>query len=262
MAKSIPKKVKHEQVDTEDRIMETVATATIWAQRNRRAATTGMIALVAVIAAGVIYIRYKADLQERAAVRLDQIRLSSQGTPPEQLRQDLGEFIGQFGSTPEASEARLLLAEFELRRDSTDAAIRVLEPVVSAGVTTPVGYHAAAMMAVAQERMGDTRSAMRSYQHLESESRYDYQRRAARAAQARLHEFSGEYGQAEEIYEELIADVDAATDGAFYSVRLGEIRARAAAQLPAPAVPVIEVSIPEDTGEGDSVAAEEAASGE
>jgi len=258
MAKSIPKQAKQEQVDTEDRIMETVATATLWAQRNRRAATTVMIALVAVIGAGVIYVRYKADLQERAAVRLDQIRLSSQGTTPEQLRQDLGEFIGQFGSTPEAGEARLLLAEFELRRDSIGAAIRVLEPVVSAGVNTPVGYHGATMIAAAHERMGDIRSAMRSYQRLESDSRYDYQRRAARAAQARLHEFSGEYAQAEEIYLELISDVDAATDGAFYSVRLGEVRARAAAQLPAPAVPVIEVRASDDTSAADSVATGEA----
>jgi len=240
MAKTIAKQPKRGQVDTEDRIMETVATATHWAQKHRRAATTTLVALVAVVAAGVIYVRYKEDLQERAAVRLDQLRLSSQGVVPEQLRQELGAFIEQFGSVPEANEARLLLAESELRRDSASIAIRVLEPVASTGVGTPIGYHASTMIGAAQEQMGDMEAAMRTYRRLEANARYDYQIRGARAAQARLHEFSGEYSEAANIYEMLAADVDAATDAAFYSVRLGEVRARAAAQLPALAVPVIE----------------------
>ncbi len=219
MSKTIAKQSKREQVDTEDRIMESVASVTMWARRNRRAATTVLIALVAVIAAGVIYVRYKADLQGRAAVRLDQIRLSSQGVAPQQLRQDLGVFITQFGGTPEAGEARLLLAEFEMRRDSVDAAIRALEPVA-------------------------------------------YQRRSARAAQARLHEFSGEYAEAARIYQELITDEDSGTDGAFYAVRLGEVLARAEAELPAPVVPVIEPRASTTSETDDASADEETASEE
>ena len=51
MAKSIAKQPKRDQVDTEDRIMESVASATLWVQRNKRAATVGLITLVAVAAA-------------------------------------------------------------------------------------------------------------------------------------------------------------------------------------------------------------------
>lgn len=240
MAKSIAKQPKRDQVDTEDRIMESVASATLWVQRNRRAATVGLITLVAVAAAGVVYVRYEADLQERAAIRLDQLRLSSQGAAPAQLRQELGVFIEQFGGTLEASEAGLLLAEFEMRRDSVEAAIRALEPVANAGAGTPVGYHAATMLAAAQEQMGDVTAALRSYERLAAESPHDYQTRAARAAQARLHEYSGEYAKAALIYEVLASDEDAAADGAFYAVRLGEARTRALEELPALAVPVIE----------------------
>lgn len=240
MAKSIAKQSKREQVDTEDRIMESVASATVWARRHRRATTIGLLALAAVTAAGVIYVRYKADLQERAAVRLDQLRLSSQGVAPDQLRQDLGVFISQFEGTPEAAEARLLMAEFEMRRDSVEAAIRALQPVVNAGVSAPVGYHAATMLAAAQEQSGDSKAAMRSYERLEADSKHDYQKRAARAAQGRLYEFSGEYTEAALIYEDLSTDEAGGTDGAFYAVRLGEVRAMAAAQLPPPVVPVIE----------------------
>jgi len=262
MSKTIAKQSKREQVDTEDRIMESVASVTMWARRNRRAATTVLIALVAVIAAGVIYVRYKADLQGRAAVRLDQIRLSSQGVAPQQLRQDLGVFITQFGGTPEAGEARLLLAEFEMRRDSVDAAIRALEPVANAGLGTPISYHAATMIAAAQEQRGDLPSAMRSYERLESDSPYAYQRRTARAAQARLHEFSGEYAEAARIYQELITDEDSGTDGAFYAVRLGEVLARAEAELPAPVVPVIEPRASTTSETDDASADEETASEE
>ncbi|MFQ5530874.1 MAG: tetratricopeptide repeat protein, partial [Gemmatimonadota bacterium] len=138
MARSIAKQSKREQVDTEDRIMETVATATMWAQRNRRMATFVTVALTAVVVAGVVYVRYKADLRERAAVRLDELRLSTQGAAPELLREELGVFITQFGGTPEAAEARVFLAELELRRDSVDAAIRTLGPVADLGSGTPL----------------------------------------------------------------------------------------------------------------------------
>jgi len=239
MAKSIAKKSKREQVDTEDRIMETVATATMWAQRNRRAATIGLVALTAVVAAGVIYVRYKADLRERAAVRLDELRLTTQGATPELMREELGVFIAQFGGTPEASEARVFLAELELRRDSVDAAVRALEPVAALGNKSPLSYHAVGMVAAAQEQSGDTEAAMRSYRRLEDEALFDYQRRAARAAQARLHVFAGEYADAERIYRELVDDADAGADGAFYGIQLGEVLARSRAQLTPPSVPVI-----------------------
>ncbi len=243
--KSIAKESRREQIDTEDRIMESVATATIWAQRNQRAATIVLVALAAVVAAGVIYVRYKADLRERAAVRLDELRLTTQGATPDALRDELGVFISQFGGTPEASEARVFLAELELRRDSLGAAIRTLEPVAALGNRSPLGYHATGMIAAAQEQSGDVEAAMRSYQRLEDEALFDYQRRAARAAQARLHEFAGEYADAERIYAELVADADAEADGGFYGVRLGEVRARARAQLTPPSVPVI--AAPEQT---------------
>ncbi len=250
MAKSIAKPPKRDRVDTEDRIMESVASATMWAERHRRVAMTGLIALVAAGAAGVVYVRYKADLHQRAAVGLDELRLSTQGAAPEALRQELGVFIERFASTSEANEARLHLAELEMRRDSIEAAIQTLEPVISGGTGTPIGYHALAMLAVAQERKGDTGSALRTYQRLNSEARHDYQRRAASASEARLHEFSGEYAEADRIYAVLAADKDASADAAFYAVRLGEVRARAEAQLPPPAVPVIAPLAAPDSDDG------------
>lgn len=239
MAKSIAKKPRREQVDTEDRIMESVASVTVWAQQNRRMATLVLLAVAAAVVAGGIYVRYRADLNERAAVRLDALKLSAQGAAPEVLRADLGVFIAQYEGTDEAAEARVFLAEMELRRDSLDAAIAVLEPIARPGSGTPIAYHATTMLASTHERMGNADAAMRVYRDLESSALYDYQRRAARSAQARLHEYAGEYDEAERILAELADDEAGAADGAFYGVRLGEVRARAQAQLEAPSVPVI-----------------------
>lgn len=224
------------RVDTEDRIMRRIAAVTTWAEKNRQLATMAVLALFAIGAGAVIYLNYRADLAERAAVRLDEIRIASQSVPPAQLRSELATYIEQFGSTPQGDEARLLLAEMELQRDSADAAIRLIEPVVDPA-DDPLGYNAAWMLAVAEEQRGNVEVAAGWYERLASVAPYEFQRRGARAARARLHAYAGEYEAAVAIYEELAAAADAANDAELYAVRLGEVRARAAAELPPPSVP-------------------------
>jgi predicted negative regulator of RcsB-dependent stress response len=223
------------QVDTEDRIMGRIAAATAWAERNRRLTTVAVLATLAVGAGGFIYLNYRADLNERAAVRLDDLRLASRSASPDALRSQLATYIDQFGSTPQSDEARLLLAEMELRRDSVDAAIRALEPVVDPA-DDPLGYNAAWMLAVAEEQRGNLGTAARWYERLAEVAPHAFQRRRARAARALLHLYAGEYGSAEAIYAELAAG-EAGSDTEVYAVKLGEVRARAAADVAPPALP-------------------------
>lgn len=225
-------------VDTEDRIMGRIAAATAWAEKNRQLAIMAALAVFAIGAGGVIYLNYRADLAERAAVRLDEIRLASQNAASEELRSELSSYIEQFGSTPQGDEARLLLAEMELQRGDTDAAIRLVEPVVDPN-DNPLGYNAAWMTAVAEEQRGDLAAASEWYERLAAAAPYEFQRRRARAARARIHTYAGEYGEAEAIYAELAAAEDALTgeEAELYGVKLGEVRARAAAELPPPSLP-------------------------
>lgn len=224
--------------------MERVAKASAWTAENRRVATVALLALLAAGAAGFIYLNYRADIQERAAVRLDEIRMSSRGAPLPQLRSELATYVRQFGATPQGDEARLLLAEMELQRDSVANAIRLLEPVVDLR-EDPIGYNAGWMMAVAEEQRGNLEAAERWYERLADAARHGFQRRRARAALARLHTYAGEYAAAEAIYEELAAEETAAADAQFYAVKLGEVRARADAELPPPEVPTLDVPAPE-----------------
>lgn len=214
--------------------MESVARASHWAQANQRIATMGLLAVLALGAIGVVYLNYQADMKERAAVRLDEIRLTSRGAPPEQLRSELQAYIQQFGSAAQADEARVLLASMELDRGAPDAAIELLEGVAD-GDGGPLGFNAAMMMAVAEEQRGDLDEAARQYERLAGSAPHDFQRNQAQASLARLHTYAGEYAEAEAIYADLAAD--SAGVEAFYGVRLGEVRARSDADVPAPEMP-------------------------
>lgn len=248
------------RVDTEDRIMGRIATVTAWAEKNRQLATVAVLAILAIGAGGVIYLNYQADLAERASVRLDELRIMSQGASPEELRSQLATYIEQFGSTPQGDEARLLLAEMELQGGDADAAIRLIEPVVDPR-DDPLGYNAAWMLAVAEEQRGDFEAAAEWYERLADVAPHEFQRRRARAARARLHLYAGEYGAAETIYADLVASGDAAADeeAELYAVKLGEVRARAAADLPPPSVPVGNASEAATEPQAGEEAAEEGA---
>ena len=233
MAKS-DKRGRGTPVDTEDRVMASVERASSWAAENQRLVTLGLVAVLALGAIGLIYVNYQQDVRDRAAVRLDEIRMASRGAPPEQIRSELAAYVDQFGSAPQADEARVFLADIELGRGAPDAAIDLLSDVADpAG--GPLQYNAAMMLAVAHEQRGDLAEAARLYEQLAREARHDYQRQRARASRARLHTYAGEYAEAEAIYAELAADSTGVET--FYGVRLGEVRARAEAGLPAPEVP-------------------------
>ena len=222
-------------VETEDRIMQKIAQATAWAQQNSRVAILAALLLVGAVGAVLVYMDYRSDLEAQAAVRLDEIRMGMRGTPPAQIRAQLGSYVDQFGSTGPADQARILLAEMELERDSVEAAIRLLEPVIDLD-GGPVGYNAGWLRAVAEEQRDDREAAAEWYERLADAAPHEYQRHRALAARARLHEYAGEYGPAEEIYAELAAAEDAA-QASFYGVKLGEVRARAATSAPPPSVP-------------------------
>ena len=64
-------------VDTEDRIMQGVARVSAWAEENRRMALLVLVGVLAAGAAAYVYVDYRADVRERAAVRLDEIRMAA-----------------------------------------------------------------------------------------------------------------------------------------------------------------------------------------
>ena len=226
MAKSIATKAKKEQVNTEDRVMEGVVTAVTWAERNRRLVTLGTVALVALVMAGWAYVDYRGKMSERAAVRLDEIRMtSSAGAPSPQVQADLSEFIGQFGGTPFAGEARLYLAQLQLRENNLEGAIRTLEPAADLSTGTPVAFRAASSIAAAEEMAGRPDEAIQWHERIASSAQFDFQRFDAIGEQARIHAQEGRLDRSADLYRQLLeSDEPAGQDQAsLWAIRLGEV---------------------------------------
>lgn len=226
MAKSIAKKAKKEQVNTEDRVMEGVVTVAAWAERNRRLVTLGTIAVIAVAFAGWAYVDYLGKMNERAVVRLDEIRMTAaSGAPVAQTQGELADFISQFGGTPFAGEARLYLAQLQLQSQQYDAAIQTLEPAADLRSQAPVAYRAASSIAAAEELAGRPDRAIRWLERIADAAIFDFQRTEALSEQARIYAQDGQLDRSEELYRLLLEEQEPTADdqASIWAVRLGEI---------------------------------------
>ncbi len=225
MAKSMAREKRPQSIDTEDHVTERALEAVEWAQGHRRIVMAGGIALVAVVAAAFYYQGYRQELVERGSVRLQEIQISSQSADMETIRSELRLFIDQFSGTAYADQARVVLADLEIRRDSLGAAIRVLEPLADRGGGDPLSFSAIGMIAAAYDQGGDADRSLDWYERLENEALFDYQRHDAMAEQARLHTTAGRYDQAISLYERLVEEAEEDPAGQdVYAVRLGEVR--------------------------------------
>jgi predicted negative regulator of RcsB-dependent stress response len=247
MAKSMATKAKKEPVNTEDRVMEGVVTAADWADRNRRLVTLGSIALIALLFAGWAYLDYRSKIAERAAVRLDEIRMtSSSGAPVEQVRAELSEYVDQFGGTPFGDEARLYLAQLELRANDFEGAIRTLEPAADLASGTPVAFRAAAAIAAAHEMAGRPEDAIHWHERIARDAVFDFQRQDALGEQARIYARIGDLERSEALYQQLLDEETPQADdqASIWAVRLGEVEALRAGGGTIPAVPDMRIVEP------------------
>ena len=252
MPKSMATKAKKEPVNTEDRVMEGVVTAADWAERNRRLVTLGTIAVIAMLFAGWAYLDYRSKIAERAAVRLDEIRMTSQaGAPIEQVRGELTEYVSQFGGTPFADEARLLLAQLDLRANDFDAAIARLEPAADLSSRTPVAFRAAEAIAAAEEMAGRPEQAIQWHERVARQAVFDFQREDALGEKARILARTGDLAGAEALYRQLLDEEAPQTEdnASIWAVRLGEVEALRATGGSVPSVPELRIMEPAAAGE-------------
>jgi predicted negative regulator of RcsB-dependent stress response len=248
MAKSMARKAKKEPVNTEDLVVESVVTAADWADRNRRLVTLGLIALIGLLFAGWAYLDYRSKIAERAAVRLDEIRMTSaSGAPSEQIRAELSEYIGQFGGTPFGDEARLYLAQLDLRANDFDSAIRSLEPAADLASGTPVAFRAAEAIAAAHEMAGRPEEAIRWHERIAAQAEFPFQRYDAIGEQARIYARIGDLDRSEALYRQLLDEEVPQTEdeASIWAVRLGEIEALKTAGANVPPVPEMRTFDPE-----------------
>jgi predicted negative regulator of RcsB-dependent stress response len=221
------KHVIHHPAKTDDVFVEKTLEASIWARQHKRI-LTGLIAIAVIaVAAGVYYMNYSAQLQDRAAGRLTEIRQTVvSGNRPLAIR-DLEAYLRTFGSTPSGKEARILLTQAYIEQGDAPKAIATAKPLAD-DLDEPLGPTAAFLTAAAYEVSNQKKNAENLYLRLGDDARMPFQRREALVAAARLRLDAGNIRGAEQLYEKLLGTLpDTVPERQVYEMRLAEIKAKA-----------------------------------
>jgi predicted negative regulator of RcsB-dependent stress response len=214
----------HGKLDSEEAMALRAAELSAWARRNARM-IIGIAAVALVVVGGLLVWKYSAN-QKRAAAGE---RLLSMTANPALLTaagtRELEQFIRQYDGTPEADEARLMLAQSLLDQRQPRPAMTHLRAVADGNGDLAV--QALMMMGSAQAESGDRAAAIRSYQQAADKADMKYQKIEALGQAAVQHEAAGNWKAAADIYTGLLAQAEKGSQQAtIIEMRLTEAQAR------------------------------------
>lgn len=192
--------------EQEDAFVARTLEVSNWAQRNRPTLTAGVILVALGVVALVYYARYREDLGDTAAARLEDLQLRLDAGDQAGVQADLQVYLERFGSTSSAGEARLTLGQVTADLGDLDAAVEVLEPIAG-DVRDPLGAQAAALLAAISEDAGNLQMAEGLYERLAERARLGFVARDALADEARLRAGQGDYQAALDIYDRLLEEM-------------------------------------------------------
>lgn len=208
-----------------------------WARRNARwILIGGVVALL--LGAGLFYYRVdRAQRAERAAAQFATVSTTAASGNTALAVRDLQAFIGRFGGTTEADEARILLARIHLESGQAARAIPVLQGFASNIGDSPLHTSGALLLGAAQAEAGQRDAAIATYLRVADGATTDFLKEEALAEAATLREIAGNYAGAAELYSRLAALAEEGSlDRSVYEMRVAEAEARAQAG-PAAATP-------------------------
>jgi predicted negative regulator of RcsB-dependent stress response len=212
------------KLDSDDALALRAAELSAWARRNARM-IIGIAAVALVVVGGLVVWKYsQAQRRAVAAERLlgmaaNPVLVSAAGM------RELEAFIRQYDGTPEADEARLMLAQVQLDQRQTAQAIAQLRTVADGG--SKLAPQAAMMLGSAHAQAGDRNAAIRAYTQAAEESRMKYQKFEALGQAALQHEAGNNFKAAADIYRGLLAESEKGSQQAtIIEMRLTEALAK------------------------------------
>lgn len=217
------KRKKKSPAAEEDAFVRAALRAADWISRNQRAVIYGLVAAGLLVGGLVYYVNYRSTLEERASVELLQVRGAIQTESTDQAVSRLEGFLDRFGGTEAAAHARVMLGRVYLRTGSPESAVEPLQKAAEAPPDHPLGYAAGMLLADAREAMGEPAGAERGLAELAKSARFEFQRREAAAARARILVELGRLAEAERIYSRLVADAGEESEGE-YALELGRVQ--------------------------------------
>lgn len=217
----------HSALHPDDAMALRAAALAAWAKKNARMIIA--IAAVALVVVGGLLVWKVTQAQRRAAAAEALMALRANpvvGTAAG--ARALEGFIGNYGGTMEADEARLMLAESRLNFGKPREAIADLTAMANSG--SPLAAQAAMLLGSAHAQAGDRPAAIRAYEQAAEKSRLRYQRFEAQGQVALQHELAGNYTAAVEAYRKVLAESEPNSQQAsVVEMRLTEALAKASA---------------------------------
>ena len=198
-----------------------------WARSNQTLLTAALV-VVAVAVAGIVYLRnFQAQKAQNAALELEAIQSTIAVGNADAAKAELSLFMEQFGDTPYAGEAALLLSELYLDSDQPELALRAL---TEAGLSAsdPLGPQALRLEARAHEASGDYARAEGLYLEVADATEMTFERREAWTDAARMRELQDDWAGAVALYGRILDGIDETdpTRG-LYEMRQEEARMQA-----------------------------------
>ena len=221
------RRVHREAPSSDDAFIEGVLRASAWAKERSKPLTIGAIVLVALVAGTILFRNHRAALRAAAATQLAQIRQTAQSGNDALAIRDIQTYLDQYGGTPSANEARLLLADVAIRAGQPQTAIDAVEPI-SRDLDEPLGTPAAFLLAASHEAAQQADRAEQIYLRIADGAPYVFQRERALDDAARIRMEQGNAAGAAEAYGwiiELLPLDD--PNRAIYEMRRAEAQTRA-----------------------------------
>jgi tetratricopeptide (TPR) repeat protein len=228
-------RVPRPQTEPDDKFILAVERTTIWVREHSRQLIIGGAVLAIAIAAGVYYLDSQRRVEAEAATRLTEIHQTVlTGNVPLAIR-DLQAYLGTFGGTRAAREARLVLADLLIAQGRPEDAIEALGRLPR-DIDEPVGLAAAQLLGAAQEALERHDDAIDTYRRIARNARFEFQRREALSAAARVAMDAGQPQLALEFYDRLLQTFEEGDpDRGYFDMWRAEAVSRAADTAAAPA---------------------------
>jgi len=218
------RRVHHSAADSDDAFVVRMIELSTWAKAHTRALVIGAIVLVIAVIGIWQYIDYRGTMNERAATELLQIRGTAASGNMQLAARDLETYLGRFGGTESAADARILLGQIYLMQNQPQQAVDALRPAADSDdhlVNAAVGL----LLASAYEMANDMAQAEAQYLEVAEEARLDMHRREALEDLARVRAQAGDTAGAVEVYDRLIGMVEAGAERDVYQMRRSELTA-------------------------------------
>jgi predicted negative regulator of RcsB-dependent stress response len=212
------------KLDSDDALSIRAAELSAWARRNARM-VIAVAAVALVVVGGLVVWKYQQGQQRAAAGE----RLLALSANPAVLTaagtRELETYIGQYGGTPEADEARLMLAQSLLDQGQPAKAIPHLNKVADG--SSRLASQAYMMLGATHAQAGDRAAAIRAFEQAADKATMKYQKFEAMGQAAVQHEAGGNHKAAADIYRALLADSEKGSQQAtIIEMRLTEALAR------------------------------------